>query len=668
MRACAFVIAAAWLCATRAAAATADTRTLIDAALLPEASAWNSPSATLLADTPDVLIVDLGRSVRFRALLLQADGNDVYRLEGSEDGAAWHSLWLVPKAFSLPGLRTRTTTLPEQTSARFLRVRATSGDGGFSVARLRVYPEPPHPWPPVLDRSLAPGPLPLFPMLTPDLINTLQGAVAVLGLLGAAWLATRPAAVRAPRALLGTAALLSAFAWINFGTFRYHDVAHVWEIYHYYVGAKYFPELGYQRLYVCSAVAEAEDEGAPSLTDRRIRDLATNQIAVAAGVLADPAACREHFSEARWRSFRSDVRVFRERLGATWHDVLLDHGFNATPVWTLAGSLLANAIPATPTGIAALVACDFALILGALALVFAGFGFEAGCVAVIFFGGNAFSRYAWTGGAFLRYDWFFWSAAGVWALRRERPVLAGFALSYATLLRVFPGALLAGVGIQALGECVRERSLAPLFRLRSLAIGIALGLALLLPASAAVTGGLSAWREFAANSRKYLATEADNRLGLATLAAYRHDRRAALTLDPLQADAYADWAASQTATLQHRSALVLAVQALFVLLVARASAGREAWVAAALGAGLLPIAFRMANYYYGLLCLGAALTVLHPGIGLGLASLAWTSRLAADLWPAYDERAVALSALAVTFALATPLLGGRRHGQRGADS
>jgi hypothetical protein len=478
------------------------------------------------------------------------------------------------------------------------------------------------------------------------------------------FLATRPAAVRASRALLGSAALLCAFAWINFGTFRYHDVTHVWEVYHYYVGAKYFPELGYQRLYVCSAVAEAEDEGAPSLKDRRIRDLATNQIAFAEAVLADPAACRKHFSEARWRSFRSDVRVFRERLGGAWNEALLDHGFNATPVWTLAGSLLANAVPATPLGIAALVACDFALILGALGLLFAGFGFEAGCLAVIFFGGNAFSRYAWTGGAFLRYDWFFWALAGVWALRRERPVLAGFALSYAALLRIFPGALLAGVVLQGIAEAVRARGLAPLLRLRSIVIGAALALALLLPASAAVTGGLGTWRDFAANSRKYLATEADNRLGLATLAAYRHDRREALTLDPLRPDSYADWSASQTQTLQRRRWLVLGVQCLFVLLLAWAAAGRKPWVGAVLGAGLLPIAFRMANYYYGVLSLGATLVVLDPVLGVGLASLAWASRLVADLCPAYDERSAGFSALAVAFVFWATARVARR---RGAD-
>lgn len=33
---------------------------------------------------------------------------------------------------------------------------------------------------------------------------------------------------------------------------------HCWEMYHYYVGAKYAPELGYTRLYRCSTVADAE--------------------------------------------------------------------------------------------------------------------------------------------------------------------------------------------------------------------------------------------------------------------------------------------------------------------------------------------------------------------------------------------------------------------------
>ncbi len=667
MRARAFLLALVWLCATRVAAATAEPRTLIDAALLPEGSAWNSPSATVLADVADVLVVDLGRSVRFRALLLQADGNDVYWIEASEDGQAWAVVWRVARAYSLPGLRTQTTTLREQSQGRFLRVRATTGDGAFSVARLRVYPEPPQAWPPALDESLPSGSLPLWPLLTPASISALQATVAVLGVFAAALALGRPRRAKAARVLLGVTAVLSAGAWINFGNFRYHDVAHVWEIYHYYVGAKYFPELGYEHLYDCSAVAEAEDGATAELPETRIRDLTTNQIVFAAVALQSPAACKSRFSAPRWTSFRSDVRFFRERLAGSWRQAQLDHGYNATPVWTLTGRAVASAVPATASGLGVLVSLDFVLLLLALVLIYAGFGFEAGSLGVVFFGCNALSRYAWTGGAFLRYDWFFWSVVGVWALRRERSFLGGFALTYAALLRVFPGALLAGLALQAVGARMRGGPRRPAVSWRGVALGGLLAALLLLPAAARASGGFEAFQAFAANSRKYLDTEADNRLGLATMLAYRHDRRQELTLDPLRPDSYAAWSASQTQTLSGRRGLLLALQAAGAFLIAWGSARHRPWVGAAAGACLLPIVFRMANYYYGLLTLCATLVVVSPGIGVGLSLLAWTSHIAAELWPSYDQRAVGLSVLAVSFAFATAWLLGRREAERDGE-
>jgi hypothetical protein len=644
------LVAGLWLAAASAGAAAYEPRLLLDAPLLPEGSATSVATVVALDNVGDPLVVDLGRPVRFRGLLLQADGNDVYWVESSADGQAWTPVWRVPTAYGAPGLRTRTKTLDAQVEARFVRVRATAGDGVFAVARLRLYPEPPRPWPPVLDRGLANGPLPAWPLLTPAQTATLQAGVAVLGLLAA--LMAR-AGARRSRALLGLAAVLAAAAWVNFGNFRYHTVAHTWELYHYYVGAKYFPELGYDHLYDCSALAESEDDGPAALGERRLRDLATNRIVFASDVLAHPETCHARFSADRWSAFRADVRAFRGMRPSDWAEVQLDHGYNATPVWTLTGRLIANRVAPTPTGIAILVSFDFALILLGLALLFAGFGFEAGCLAVIFFGASTFSRFSWTGGAFLRYDWFFWSMAGVWALRRERHGLAGFALTYAALLRVFPGVLLLGLVLQAAGRLVLDRRRATLSHLRSLVLGGALAGLLLIPASAAVTGGLDAWPAFVANSRKYLVTEATNRLGLATALAYRHELRQELAFDPLRPDGFEAWSQGQAQTLAGRRFWLVALEGAYLALFAWGCARHKPWVAAALGAGLLPILLRMANYYYGLLAVCAALAALHPGFGIALALLAWTSHIATDLFPAYDQRAAALSALAVAFAFWT---------------
>lgn len=665
MRRLTALVVGLWLAAARAGAATADPGTLMDAPLLPEGSPAAVAGVTILDNVGDPLVVDLGRSARFRALLLQADGNDVYWIEASTDGQDYAVLWRVPAAYGAPGLRTRTMLLDAPAEARFLRVRATAGDGSFAVARLRAWAEPPRPWPPALDVSRPNGPLPLWPRLTPDLTATLQACVAVLGLLAALLAAASARGSRTARVLLGSVALLAAAAWVNFGNFRYHTVAHSWELYHYYVGARYFPELGYTHLYDCAAIAEAEDDGPAALADRRLRDLTTNEVVFARDVIARPETCRGRFSASRWSAFRADVRVFRTLRPGDWAEAQLDHGYNATPVWTLAGRSIASLVPASPGGIPILIAFDFVFIVAGLGLVFAGFGFEAGCLAVVYFGASTFSRYAWTGGAFLRYDWFFWSMAGLWALRRERHALAGFALAYAALLRVFPGVLLAGLALQAAGRLVRDGRRASLGHLKGVAVGGLLAVLLLVPASAAVSGGFGAWPAFAANSRKYLATDATNRLGLATALAYRPELRQELTFDPLRPDTFAAWYDGQAQTLAGRRWLLWGIEAAYLVLVAWGAARHAPWAAAALGAGLLPVLLRMANYYYGLLAACAALAVLHPAFGVGLALVGWLSHVASALFPAFDERAAALSALGVGFAFwsaARAGILGDRHG------
>src|SRR4051812_31799087 len=92
-------------------------------------------------------------------------------------------------------------------------------------------------------------------------VAAVQFTVAALGTLtfGWDWIAHRKAGDnndghRSLRdlliALLGVAAFL---CWWNLGRFNYPDFIQFHEQYHYYVGAKYFPELGYTRLYQCAA-------------------------------------------------------------------------------------------------------------------------------------------------------------------------------------------------------------------------------------------------------------------------------------------------------------------------------------------------------------------------------------------------------------------------------
>ncbi|HET7292237.1 MAG TPA: hypothetical protein VFM88_07425 [Vicinamibacteria bacterium] len=631
--------------------AAVDTAAFLDGPLLPEGADWNAPGAAILADTDAAITIPLARTLEARALLVQADFDDTYLVEASDDGASWRVLWRVPALAAPPGLRSRWTRLRAPERFRFVRVRATSG-AGFSVSRLRLYERVPAEWPPRLDLSLPGRGAPLFPSLTPPRVAALRAAVAGLGFCAVllAWTARHGGDGRGRRrasVALGAAALAAALSWTHFLNFHFTGFVHFHELFHYYVGAKYFPELGYDGLYECVALADRED-GVASVEDRPIRDLRTDRLLAAAEALRSPPACRARFDAARWSGFRRDVAFFRGRLAADWWRAQTDHGYNATPVWTLTGRLLAAAVPATPVGARGLALLDLGLLALAALLVARHFGFDAACVAVVFFGANGLASFAWTGGALLRYDWLFLAAAGLVALRAGRPALGGFALAWSALLRVFPGVLFAGIALKALADAAVEGPRVALRRLRPTLLGAAAAVLLLVPSSLLVAGG-GAWEDFARNSRKYLGTPAENKLGLATALAFRPENRAELLQDPLRPDPAEDWTRAQAEATRRIRPVQALLALVFAGLLLAAARGRPAWVAAALAAGLLPVLFQQANYYYGLLAAFALVFESVPGVGLGLVALAWATNLAGLLWSAWDVRGAVLSALVALY-------------------
>ena len=72
-------------------------------------------------------------------------------------------------------------------------------------------------------------------------------------------------------------------------------------------------------------------------------------------------------------------------------------------------------------------------------------GARVAAVAILLWATNYPARFYWNGGAFLRMDWLFFLVAGISCLKKNRPGLGGFALGLATLLRIFPGAVLLAV-------------------------------------------------------------------------------------------------------------------------------------------------------------------------------------------------------------------------------
>ncbi len=441
------------------------------------------------------------------------------------------------------------------------------------------------------------------------------------------WLGER----RHELASLAALAVLSGVVFLNFFSFHGERTwVHLHDVAHYYLGAKYFPELGYGNLYTAMLRAEAESFD-DELRAPAARDLAADRVVPVRELLAQSGPVKAAFSPVRWRQFQIDVAYFRTALGPHYAAVLVDHGFNPTPVWAALGGGLANRVRAGDArGIFLLTLLDPLLLLATAALAAQAFGVRAALLATIQFCILFGATFGWTGGAYLRYLWFFGVAAAVCLLRRGRPALAGAALGLAAALRIFPALFLWGVLAAGVAKWIGNRAF-PRVEAQLLA-GFTGTLGALGAISALLPHGLENWIAFAGNLRTHLGSDAENLLGLPAL----------LRAGPLPSGGIAS------------VVLLFAVVAAFAL-TARIAPRVVPESALLLGALPLFAAVNLAAYYWVFLALGSLVYAHHPRRLLALFGLEAATYSLLLFLPnedaVYPYRIVLLGFLLTAFAL-----------------
>jgi hypothetical protein len=252
-------------------------------------------------------------------------------------------------------------------------------------------------------------------------------------------LATGRPVSRRLRVAVGALVVLAAVAFVNFGFFHVlqRQYVHYWDAFHYFVGAKYLPELGYTRLYEATYVAGRELGAFAGI--ERIRDLPTYQARDTREI--DAAAVRARFTDARWRAFKQDLLFFGPQI-PDWRRLFLDHGYNDPPPRALLLHALVRWLPATRLTLTAVTSLDYLLIAAALALAARAFGPLAGGLAAASLLLSFFGRFDFIGGSVLRWDWIAALIAGVAAFARGAGLTAGLLLAYAVVARIFPALLL----------------------------------------------------------------------------------------------------------------------------------------------------------------------------------------------------------------------------------
>ena len=608
-----------------------------------EGTVWNAPLAVVLPTLTSQLTYDLGTVMPLQVMYVQADANDAYTISGSVDGQVFRLLGQIDPVEGA-GLRSRPLNLGG-VRVRYVRVGQGQGDGNYSVSEIQAFCQVPTPFPPDLPTKSAQAAQGKTGFKWDnDSSARWELILALLGLALLGWghlLARRghPGAYKKLRdRILMVFGVTAALTYVNFGSFHFPNFIHNWDTYHYYVGSKYFSELGYTRLYDCVAVSDAED---PALrrrvAARRQTNLRTNVLEPTTEILAHPERCTERFTPERWAAFKHDTAFFRMRESpARWDDAQTDHGFNGTPVWNIAGTLLANLAPASIPQVRALTLIDEAYLAAMILVVWWGFGWRVLSLALLVFATNFPSRFYWTGGSFLRWDWLFYTVASVCCVKKDRPLLGGMSLAYATLLRIFPGFLFVGP-LLALGYHVREdrrlerqpgeRRAGGYVRFF---VGAALASAVLIPTSLVTSGGIEGYREFIANTTKHMETPLTNHMGLRTVVAFRPWETALQLRSNSLMDPLSTWKEARLRSFTQARPIFVLLLCGFLVLLFRVAKDTEPWVVVACSAMMIAVGVELTSYYYAFVMAVALLYAKNEAVGIWLLLLtAFTQAVAA---------------------------------------
>lgn len=260
------------------------------------------------------------------------------------------------------------------------------------------------------------------------------------------------------RAAVGALAALTVVAALNYarwGPKTLLDKIDNYDLIHYYLNAKYFDELGYFDLYPAVILADHEQFG--PYFDEGDKYLAQDETGhhfrpIGHAVERGKWVKENRFSEARWAAFTHDmVYLQREKKGLSdslWREMIQDHGFNGTTVWTMVARPIASVVPVEwvkPLGY-----LDVVLMAGGLGAIAWAYGGPVATWTTFWLLITYSTRWPTFTWAFLRYDYVAALLAAMAMLRRGRPFAAGLFAAMAATLRLFPAMWLFGPGAKGL--------------------------------------------------------------------------------------------------------------------------------------------------------------------------------------------------------------------------
>ncbi|MEM4380471.1 MAG: hypothetical protein QXL01_07320 [Thermoplasmatales archaeon] len=557
--------------------------------LLPEGTVWNHQDAITAESSNARISLSFLNPVKINFLAIQADANDSYMIFCENDRSS-HLLYAAPPVLGRDGLWIREAELKKTAECTRLLVRPTMGDTKYSLSWLFVSEQKPQNW----DQ---------FKNSVPKNVNYLGltfWSVPRINALRLGLIFTTLVCVSLLSGYLKKAGLiiclvLGFIAWHNAGRFHLTRYFHAHDVFHYYVGSKYSPELGYRLIYRCTLRALEElDIKLPSST----RNLDTNLVVSSKAELAKSGECEKNFKPARWESFVKDINFFTKYHG-NFSSIILDHGYNASPVWNIFGYFISNLLPATDLSLTVISFLDSFLVGLALLFAIRAFGLEPTAILTVVWGTAQHADYGWTGNAYLRLDWLALGLIGISLVKLQRLGFGFFFLFLAAGLRIFPGLSLLGISL----AWVMNRS----FDFRRFIHAGFVFMALFFVAELYIFRGFGHSVEFLRNLLKHSQTFSTNVVGTRIIASYSDQSRVSVVKDLNSSDGFALWKKQRQKVLEERKLfhimLNLTLIALYVTVV-KLGAPLDA---VALSALLLTQCISSSNYDYVFMALMAVL-------------------------------------------------------------
>lgn len=194
-----------------------------------------------------------------------------------------------------------------------------------------------------------------------------------------------------------------------------NDTSQGWGMYHYYVGAKYFTEVGYFDLYECT-ITEA--------TPRR--DLLTYDYRI------DAPDCSSEFTPERNEQFHKDITS-----SGFYPQAMIDKGYNGTPTWTAIFGTLANWNIITPDNAPVI---DVIVLFSALAFCVYSLGWrKSAYIAIIILTYHGTFDRLW--GHYAQWVWLAAALIGVCQLERKNS-FGALMIGLSASLAIFPAFLM----------------------------------------------------------------------------------------------------------------------------------------------------------------------------------------------------------------------------------